>query len=321
MPFRTVTTLALLSAVFLSCTKERHPFVPDEKRVRVSLSGPAERECGISTVDVLVFRAGSGTLDCSARSSPDDVSVSVPGGVNLIYHVFANAPEGVFDDISTESDLLSAKTLLSHNSGSGLVMHGSSAGFPDGFSPVDIEVTLCRYACKVTVDRIVPAFKGAEVNAVRFKGAFLLNVCGDEPWSGEPEVGSVWYNLRTKDVGLSNPVAGFVSVPADLPVTDTSAIDADYAFYCLPNPVSDSAEGSGVTRLVLEFDVGGHPDYYPIAIPAMKSNSWYRISNATLQGPGSSDPDRPVSRASLSFAMEVVPWGDPVPTDDVVFDE
>lgn len=331
MLLRPVIPFAFLLAVLLSCARESSPVQePEESRVSVSFlalgdgtkaSGVTGHESDVSTVDVLVFRSGSGVLDCSARSASPSVSVSVPRGIALSWHVFANAPEGVFDGIRTESELLSARTLLAHNGESGLVMHGSGTGSFDVPVPADVEVPLSRYACKVSLGRIVPSFVAGEVNEVRFRGAFLLNVCGDEPWSGAATAGSVWYNRQTRDKGLPAPVAGFVATDADTLLTDASAFDAEYSFYCMPNPISDGAKGSGVTRLVLAFSVGGNTDYYPIDIPSMESNRWYCIDSVSLLGPGSSDPDTPVSRTELSFTIEVTPWGTPVPTGNVEFDE
>lgn len=275
-------------------------------------------ESEVNSVDVLVFRRKDGRLDSYGRSPGAQVDLSVTKGVALVYYVVANAPEGVFAGIVRESDFLESRTFLCQNSVPGLVMHGGGDTMLVNDIGTSISVGLDRYVCKVTLDRVDPAFKSRESGEVRFKGAFLLNVCASETWSGVPETVDDWFNRAAMDPCLEEPVKSLVSAADDRAVEDSEAFCPEYSFYCLPNP----AEGDErVTCLVLAFAVNGNLIYYPVGIPGMEGNKWYHIRKVTLNGNGSSDPDIPLPSTELSFAIEVDPWGDPVATGDIRFDE
>lgn len=316
----TVGTLCLCA-----CTKAGSPEqLLKENRISVRVdtyctqtkAGTASDEV-INTLDILVFRSNDSVLDAYTRVSGNTGAISVTAGMGLDYYIVANAPVNVLSSYLRKSSFLSDITTFSGISDAGFLFLGEGTGTFDGENN-NVDVELNRYACKIGIDNIIPAFMDTDLgdNDVVFTRSYLINVNGTEPWSRTAAAGEVWYSKMAFDTSLSSGLKKAFLKERNVPVVSSDSISANDVFYCFPNPTDNDVTSATApewsirnTRLVLEFSIGGNLNYYPIDVPAMESNKFYHITNVTLIGPGSSSPDIPVERQSITYTIEVNPWG------------
>lgn len=320
-----ILVLAVGTLCLGACTKAGGPSWPiDEDRVNIYVDtyynqtkADISPDKIVNTLDILVFRSNDGFLDAYKRTSGNTATISVTATIGLDYYVVANAPANSLSSFSNKSSFLSGLATFSDGSNGNFLFLGEGSDTFDG-DYNSVEVELNRYACKIAVDEIIPAFMDTDLgnNEVVFKRAYLINVNGTEPWSRIAAAGEVWYSKLSFDSSLSSGLKESFLKEHNVPVVSSESIGADDVFYCFPNPTDNDVTSATVpewsvrdTRLVLEFSIGGVLNYYPIDIPAMESNKFYHITNVTLIGPGSSSPDILVERKSLSYSIEVNPWG------------
>ena len=95
-------------------------------------------------------------------------------------------------------------------------------------------------------------------------------------------------------------------------MTRSSPYATGHHFYCYPNPTEEDSHGSAwsprYTRLVVDATLGGTLYHYPVNIPKPLPNTSYQITNLTVTGPGSSDPDIPVEKGSITFSITITDW-------------
>ena len=92
-------------------------------------------------------------------------------------------------------------------------------------------------------------------------------------------------------------------------------------FYCYPNRSTaapdgyTSTYGGECTTLVVVASVGGTDYYYPIVLDpdemgqtcSVERNKAYTIA-LTITGPGSDDPNKPVTKSAASFTVSIADW-------------
>ena len=61
------------------------------------------------------------------------------------------------------------------------------------------------------------------------------------------------------------------------------------------------------TRIVVTATIGGTKYYYPVLIDFPARNSAYTVE-LTITGLGSTDPDKPVEKGSITATVTVDPW-------------
>lgn len=268
---------------------------------------------GINTVDLLVFRKGDGFLESYSRAEGNSVTTSVTTGFTYVYYVIANAPQNVLDRCVCEADFhKSVWSLADMANGTAMVGSGEKR-LEDNETVV---VGLDRLLSKVTLEGITPSFleHGFKDASVRLERVFLINVNGSCPYDSSATAGAVWYN-RLGMESLPSVISDCLVSDSGRALSGSGKVTEAFSFLCCPNPV-----GNGVTsltepswsvrntRLVIEISIDGVPNYYPIDIPSMSRNTNYIVRDAVLLGPGSSSPDIPVSRVSLSFSITVNQW-------------
>lgn len=332
-----LSTLSLLSSALLalSCGSEPAPGAGDVMcrvvfRLESMTKAPDVSDYGVDHVDLLAFRDGS-RVAYAHVDGQSPVTVTLRDGETVDWHVVVNGPSGALAGYGTEEDLLSGLSLLSDGAASGLlVMYGSGSFAPvDG---LDVQVTVRRYACKVSFGNVCfeyyDNFSTAPV--VTLERVALVNVRGSVPYSGVPTgaAGDLWYNRMGLEEGLPSGVgAMLVRELGSRRVESSGPVSCGESLYCMPNPVSNNVTSATAptwsprsTRVALQVRIDGEDHWYPVTLPAMEPNKVYVIENLIIMGPGSSGPDIPVTRDDVSFNVRVRDWvtGDPV---DVSFDD
>lgn len=315
--------LAVLSLFVSSCSdkaivveEEREPRVPVAVEAYFGATKAGVADDAVQTLDVLAFRQDNGALDASVRTAGRTATFSVTANRRMDWYVIANAPAGSLNGLATKDAFLAASTRFRDNAGGAFLMEGhGSAVFTKEVSTINVK--LDRYACKVSVDSIDPSFMATGIgqNSVTYVRAFLLNVCGEEPWSRTESADGEWFNRQAFDESLGGGLRSALESRHDRAVTSPEAFGVNDVLYCYPNP-TDNGKTSKTnpewcprnTRLVLEFLIGGVPNYYPVTLPAMKSGNWYHLTKVTLIGQGTSDPDIPVTRTAITYTLTVSEW-------------
>ena len=268
-------------------------------------------------IQVLVFNGEGDLLAYGVNSaSSSTISMSIPTGTVECYAVVNGSGDLSF--IATKSVLLKRLSYLKNSTTSRMEMLGSvSKTVSAGANSVSIEVK--RFASKVQIDKITPAFTAPAHKALEFRltGIYLVNVNGSCPYTQASTAGSsdYWYNKMKYVSGECNAL---ISDKLSTPVTLQASADAvtpyttAHYLYCYPNPVttdsSSSTWSNRYTRLVVETTLGGTTYYYPVNIPTPTANTLYQITNMQITGLGSDSPDKIVEKGSLSVSITVTDW-------------
>ena len=275
--------------------------------------GTAERD-----IQVLVFNSEGDLLAYGANEdSSTKVSLSIPTGTVECYAVVNS-----YDDLSviaTKTVFLKHISHLKDNDPTRMEMLGSiTKTVAAGTNSVSIAVK--RFASKVQIDKITPAFTAPAHRAMEFKltGIYLINVNGTCPYTMVPTAASEstsWYNKRKYVSGDCNHlITDKFSTPV---VMQTAAgvvtpYSKSHYLYCYPNPVttdvSTTTWSERVSRLVVETTLGGTTYYYSVNIPTPQCNTVYQITNMKITGIGTDTPDAVVQKGSLSVSLTVTDW-------------
>ena len=275
--------------------------------------GTAERD-----IQVLVFNSEGDLLAYGANEdSSTKVSLSIPTGTVECYAVVNS-----YDDLSviaTKTVFLKHLSHLKDNDPTRMEMLGSiTKTVAAGTNSVSIAVK--RFASKVQIDKITPAFTAPAHRAMEFKltGIYLINVNGTCPYTMVPTAASEstsWYNKRKYVSGDCNHlITDKFSTPV---VMQTAAgvvtpYSKSHYLYCYPNPVttdvSTTTWSERVSRLVVETTLGGTTYYYSVNIPTPQCNTVYQITNMKITGVGTDTPDAVVQKGSLSVSLTVTDW-------------
>jgi hypothetical protein len=275
--------------------------------------GTAERD-----IQVLVFNSEGDLLAYGANEdSSTKVSLSIPTGTVECYAVVNS-----YDDLSviaTKTVFLKHISHLKDNDPTRMEMLGSvTKSVVAGENSVSIAVK--RFASKVQIDKITPAFTAPAHRAMEFKltGIYLINVNGTCPYTMVPTAASEstsWYNKRKYVSGDCNHlITDKLSTPV---VMQTAAgvvtpYSKSHYLYCYPNPVttdvSTTTWSERVSRLVVETTLGGTTYYYSVNIPTPQCNTVYQITNMKITGIGTDTPDAVVQKGSLSVSLTVTDW-------------
>lgn len=336
---RSAVFLAGVLAV-LSCNKEGMGGPKASVRFRIvtpeTKASVTPYEARVGSLDLLAFRALDGTLDgesvravvVAPATTLTTISGDVTSNVALNCYVVANAPDGAFSGITSESAFLAALSRLDHSTSNSLVMVGKSLNMTVTSSDSSEDIEITRLGCKVTVKQVSMSaayYSGLGASPVVTIGrVVLVNVVGSIPYSMTPTVGSVWYNQRgvLDAVGI---VADMTEATSGVAITGSSPVDVNVSLYCYPNTINNSVDSSNDggtwsvrnTRVAVEVIVNGNPEWYPMTIDkVMDCNKEYLVNSLTILGPGSTSPDIPVTRTDLAFTVSVNAWsGLDVPID------
>lgn len=283
-------------------------------------------ETQINNIQALIFGA-DGKINChkdlgtSTRSS-----LSTTSGAKTVY-VVINGP-----DLSTVGTLaeLEAKSInLSDNStdaSKGFVMAGKNTCIVSG--PTECPVTVSRLAARIALKSVTNALP-ASYGSLEIKRVFLANVSGNQNLAGSGAT-EIWYNKEgRKDetplvedhiidgttYSASCPLLTFNEIGSAIENGESYEPETPHLLYTYFNNAGTAPNGFQSTftpqRSVLVTVIGieGKTYYYPVVLDsyATERNTTSTIG-LTISNIGSTDPNEPVSKGSLSINVTIDEW-------------
>ena len=331
--------MAAIAAIACACEPEQDCLPCQEKTATLNVSLDFEDgtptkassyvtsqtyETAVNNVQVLVFDStGSLNAYVDADNSVAGITVNTTAGSKTIWAV-VNGPD--LSSVTTLSALQSTAVDLSANStnsSEGFVMAGSTTCTVSSSTTTAI-ISAKRLVSRVALQKICNALP-ASYGSITINNVTLINVVGNQNLNGSASI-STWYNKMGRENGGSEPaiidgVNSFASCPTltfksvGSSVTNGGALTptTPYLFYTYPNSTSTDATGwtssftARKTRLVVTATISGTKYYYPIVIDAPARNTAYTVE-LTITGLGSTDPDKPVVKGSISASVTVQGW-------------
>ena len=338
---KTLFIMAAIAAIVCSCDPDKDciPCQEEEKgTLSVSLDFEDEGqtkatsyvtaqtyETKVNDVQVLVFDS-TGALNAyvDADTKTSGISISTTAGSKTVWAV-VNGPD--LSSITTLSALQSTAVDLGANSTSeatGFVMAGSTT-CTVGSSAATASVAVKRLVARVALQKINNSLPGS-YGALTVNNVTLINVAGNQNLAGTASV-STWYNKMGRKDGAtatgqiidgstymaSHPTLTFKSVGSAVANGGSLTPTTPYLFYTFQNPTTSDATGwsssftARKTRLVVAATIGGTKYYYPVVIDTPARNTAYTVE-LTITGLGSTDPDKPVQKGSITASVTVEGW-------------
>lgn len=279
--------------------------------VRFSIRGG-----GHGQVEALSFDSATGML-VSRAEGEGAVSLPVPKHRNLDFAVGVNV-NGALDGLSEFGGLNDRKIYLKDCSPGALPATGVCRAGIANDTTVSVEAE--RLVSKVFAGSVEFSFLpgyGNQTEAV-IRRIYLINVNGSTRCGGLPSDDGVWHNAIVPEENLPDNLRTLLVKNLDRKIDGGGPVPLDAVLYCCPNPVQDDVNSlenplwsPRRTRLVLEIEIAGEINYYPVTLPPMECNTEYRIETIRIAGKGSSGPDVPVDkRTFINAGINVVPWSD-----------
>ena len=298
----------------------------DEPQTRATSYVTAQTyETKVNDVQVLVFDS-TGALNAyvDADTKTSGISISTTAGSKTVWAV-VNGPN--LSSITTLSALQSTAVDLGANSTTettGFVMAGSTT-CTVGSSAATASVAVKRLVARVALQKINNSLPRS-YGALTVNNVTLINVAGNQNLAGTASV-STWYNKMGRKDGAtatgqiidgstyvaSHSTLTFKSVGSSVANGASLTPTTPYLFYCYPNSTTTDATGwsssfsARKTRLVVAATIGGTKYYYPVVIDTPARNTAYTVE-LTITGLGSTDPDKPVQKGSITASVTVEGW-------------
>ena len=298
----------------------------DEPQTRATSYVTAQTyETKVNDVQVLVFDS-TGALNAyvDADTKTSGISISTTAGSKTVWAV-VNGPN--LSSITSLSALQSTAVDLGANNTTettGFVMAGSTT-CTVGSSAATASVAVKRLVARVALQKINNSLPGS-YGALTVNNVTLINVAGNQNLAGTASV-STWYNKMGRKDGAtatgqiidgstyvaSHPTLTFKSVGSSVANGASLTPTTPYLFYCYPNSTTTDATGwsssftARKTRLVVAATIGGTKYYYPVVIDTPARNTAYTVE-LTITGLGSTDPDKPVQKGSITASVTVEGW-------------
>ena len=260
----------------------------------------------VESIDVFVFRDGA--LEKHVRKEGDGITsvpdIDVTYGEKVIY-TFCNYDASRLSSLSSIADCIGFQTLLTDNGRDALAMRGNAV-YTVSATNTSAEVSVRRDVARVDVIS-APVFSGSAAGG-SVQGIYLINVpkAYDESVALTASSASDAWNF---DNAVKTAVDSEVSALTSAAVYSTS-------LYGMPNASEASAtDASGnavakdyTTKLVIKALVGGQTYWYPVAIPDMTANKYYKIDNVKIAVLGSDNPNDYVTFTDFSVSVAVQDW-------------
>ena len=281
-------------------------------------------ETAINNVQILVFDS-SGALNAyvDAGTKTGSITINTTAGSKTVWGV-VNGPD--LSGITTLSALQSKAVDLSANSttaSTGFVMAGSTTCTVSSTTTASISVR--RLVARVALQKVNNSLPSS-YGAITINNVTLINVVGNQNLNGSASI-STWYNKMGRKDGAtassqiidgstnaaSCPTLTFKSVGSSVTNGGSLTPSTPYLFYTYPNSTTTDATGwtesftARKTRLVVTTTISGTKYYYPIVIDAPARNTAYTVE-LTITGLGSTDPDKPVVKGSITASVTVQGW-------------
>lgn len=314
------------------------PDVPQTKAVSAYTTAQTY-ESQVNAVQILVFNS-NGTLDkyVNAGTSTSGISISTVTGAKTVWAV-VNGP--TLSSIGSLSALKATTINLGSNNSitasTGFVMAGSNS-CTVGSSSTSCSITVSRFVSRVALQSVKNSLPSA-YGSITVNAAWISNVVGNQNLEGSASA-STWYNkfgradestqtsshiIDGSTYKASCPDLTFKSIGSSVSVGSTHTPSTPYLFYCMPNssttaPTAFSTTFSAQrTVLVVKATISGTVYYYPIPLDdaAPARNTAYTVA-LTITGLGSTDPNIPVSKGSISASITVAGWSSGATYDETI---
>ena len=260
----------------------------------------------VESIDVFVFRDGA--LEKHVRKEGDGITsvpdIDVTYGEKVIY-TFCNYDASRLSSLSSIADCIGFQTLLTDNGRDALAMRGNAV-YTVSATNTSAEVSVRRDVARVDVVS-APLFSGSAAGG-SVQGIYLINV---------PKVYDESVALTASSASDAWNFDNAVKTAVDSEVSAlTSAAVYSTSLYGMPNASEVSAtDASGnavakdyTTKLVIKALVGGQTYWYPVAIPDMTANKYYKIDNVKIAVLGSDNPNDYVTFTDFSVSVDVQDW-------------
>ena len=223
---------------------------------------------------------------------------------------------------------MTAKTIdLGDNSttaSAGFVMAGSTTCTVSSSTTTAI-ITVNRFVSRVALAKVTNSLPDS-YGSLTVNNVTLTNVVGNQNLAGVATP-STWYNKMGRKDGAtvssqiidgssylaSCPTLTFKSISSSVANGSSLTPSTPYLLYCYPNSTTTDATGwassftARKTRLVVTATISGTKYYYPVVIDAPQRNTAYTVE-LTITGLGSTDPDKPVEKGTISAIVSVQGW-------------
>ena len=296
-------------------------------------------ESQVNSVQILVFDS-AGKIDkyLNAGTKTSGISISTVSGAKTVWAV-VNGPD--LSSTATMSALQSTAITLGGNNSTtastGFIMAGSNT-CTVGTSATTCAITVSRFVSRVALVSVKNALP-TSYGTMTINCAYLANVVGNQNIAGNASA-ATWYNKfgrADESTQVSSHMIDGSTYKASCEaltykaISGTAAVGASHApstpylLYCFPNssttaPTAFSTSFAAQrTVLVVKATVGGTASYYPVVLDdaAPARNSAYTVA-LTITGPGSSDPNTPVQKGSLTASITVSPWSSGAVYDETI---
>ncbi len=309
-------TFVTLAAMALASCQKGNPaeIVPDGyTKVNFTLGTRASgssQETTVNSVQVSVFDS-NGKYVTGKSGTGDQISMNVPVGVSNFYVcALANGADNEMYKITQLETLKKRRSVL-----------GASGSYFEMFAIKDkvalqqeqtCSLEVRRFAAKVEIDAVKDSIQYDHVLIIN--KIYLVNVNSDVSFDFTTETNDMKYKQQGEYRGGESTITPFTyqEISGGKTLNSNETYSTQHSFYCYPNPVKSETGNLKFTRLVVEATLDGTTYYYPVNITGgdkgIESNKVYKITQMTIAGPGSSNPDAPVNKRNLTFSVEVVPW-------------
>lgn len=292
----------------------------------------------VQTLEIFVFKSDSGASDDGALESYKKFSgsgltslsglqVRAKTGPKLIYAI-ANSHKSDWSGVDSHAKFLAVTSSLKSENITSFTMTGSVSVNLTASISVSIPVT--RLVGRVVLASIKTNFAGTPYAGAALSNvkAYLTNVISNVCYgSGNPSGTGILNNLGYSEADCAGCAMGNMLYDAMTSAIGDGGYSGPNYFYCYENTAASEAS-SKFTRLVIQADLSGKTYYYPIninregfgysgGIAGVSRNTSYVLS-VVISGPGSTNPENPITMGSLSVSVSVVNWAT-VPDSSVNF--
>ena len=285
-------------------------------------------ESQVNKVQVFVFGSDGAINFYKDLGTSTSGTISTTAGTKTVWAV-VNGPD--LSGIGTLSALQATAVDLAANSttaATGFVMAGNASVTVSAGSSANCGITVSRLVSRVALQSIVNQLP-ASYGAITIDRVFLCNVVGNQNIAGSAAA-STWYNKdgradeSTRNTAhiidgstykASCEALTFKSVGSSLNNGASLTPSTPYLFYSYPNSSTTAPNGFQAsfaakrTVLTVVATISGTKYYYPVVLDdaTLDRNKTYTVG-LTITGLGSDDPDKPVSKGSISASITVSGW-------------
>ena len=340
---KTLLLMAAIAAMACSCDKDSDCIPCQDKEqkeatLKVNLSFEDDTqtkatsyvtsqtyETTVNNVQILVFDS-TGALNAyvDADKSVAGITINTTAGSKTVWAV-VNGPD--LSSVTTIGGMTAKTIVLGDNSttaSAGFVMAGSTTCTVSSSTTTAI-ITVNRFVSRVALAKVTNSLPDS-YGALTVNNVTLTNVVGNQNLAGAATP-STWYNKMGRKDGAtassqiidgssylaSCPTLTFKSISSSVANGSSLTPSTPYLLYCYPNSTTTDATGwassftARKTRLVVTATISGTKYYYPVVIDAPQRNTAYTVE-LTITGLGSTDPDKPVQKGTISAIVSVQGW-------------